>query len=504
VRCGSHSAHLRTFKDMDPENGPEQQPVKASALSNHRLNSWKEIAVFFDCDESTVKRWEKERALPVHRLPGSGRSGVFAYTDELSEWMATGDTGEGLTPESNSEAATHGTAQPEDELLPQTRAQPGNLNSPGTWRAALVLAVCLAVGLGILAIRGYHRRAAILAAAGRGPAATETLPAASHSSNREAEELYLEGRFHWNKRTPEDLRKALDYFTQAIVKDPNNAAAYIGMADCYNLLREYTLMPPAEAYPRALSAAQRAVALDGSSGEAHASLAFVTYFWLWNAGDAEREFKRAIALSPAYATAHHWYATFLMTRGRFQEAEAEIARAQELNPNSSSIMADKGLILFFADRPQQGMQLLKQLETTEPEFLSPHNYLAAVYLQSGNAAAYLAESRKAAMLKHDDNALTVVKAGEKGLADSGTRGMLEGMVRVQKQLYPRGLVSAYPIADHLALTGKNFEAMHYLQEAIDNRESPVLGLESDPFLKSLRDKPGYQDLVKQIGRPPQS
>ena len=245
------------------------------------------------------------------------------------------------------------------------------------------------------------------------------------------------------------------------------------------------------------------MSLDDSSGEAHASLAFVTFFWLWDAADAEREFKRALALSPAYATGHHWYATFLVTRGRFSEALAEIEAAQNIDPNSSSILADRAQILYLGGRPQDATQLLKQLETTEPKFLSPHTYLAAMYLQNGNAAEYLAEARTAARLKHDDNALAVVAAGETGLAQGGTRGMLEGMVRVQKQLYPQGLVSAYRVAQNLALAGKESEALHYLQEAINNREDLVLGLPIDPLLNNLRSTPGYQVLLPQIARPPQ-
>ena len=112
----------------------------------------------------------------------------------------------------------------------------------------------------------------------------------------EAEELYLKGRYFWNKRTPEDLNKALDLFTQAIVRDPGYAQAYVGLADCYNLLREYSVMPPNEAYPRALAAAKKAVELDDNSAEAHNSLAFATFYWTWDAATAEREFKRAIAV----------------------------------------------------------------------------------------------------------------------------------------------------------------------------------------------------------------
>src|ERR1019366_4026317 len=140
----------------------------------------------------------------------------------------------------------------------------------------------------------------------------------------EAQDLYLKGRYYWDKRTPDDLNKAVDFFTQASIRDPNYAQAYVGLADCYNLLREYAAMTPEEAYPRALAAAKTAVELDDSSAEAHNSLAFVTFYWNWDVAGAEREFRRALELNPTYVVAHHWYATFLMTIGRLPEALEQI------------------------------------------------------------------------------------------------------------------------------------------------------------------------------------
>jgi Tfp pilus assembly protein PilF len=139
-----------------------------------------------------------------------------------------------------------------------------------------------------------------------------------------------QGTVFWNRRTHDDLTKAVDYFTQAIVKDPNDVQAYVGLADCYNLLREFGAMPPGEAYPRALSAAQRAVGLDDTSAEAHNSLAFATYWWLWEV-TAEREFKRALELNPNLALAHHWYATFSLSRNRLQKQSIRLNRHKSLN-----------------------------------------------------------------------------------------------------------------------------------------------------------------------------
>jgi DNA-binding winged helix-turn-helix (wHTH) protein/tetratricopeptide (TPR) repeat protein len=368
-------------------------------------------------------------------------------------------------------------------------------------RIGILLFLCLAVVVGTLSLQRAHRPVTSAPSATLVQASSDALPAAAPSSVPEAEDLYLKGRYSWSKRSPEGLRKAVDYFTQAIVKDPNYAAPYIGLADCYNLLREYTLMPPEEAYPRALAAAQRAVALDDSSVEAHASLAFVTYYWLWNADAAEREFKRAIQLNPGYATAHHWYAVFLMSLGRFPEALAQINKAQELDSNSAAILADKGVILWNSGKPNEALQLLKQVEETEPGFLSPHTYLSRFYLQMGDNAGYLAESRMVAVALNDQHALEVVKAGEKGLARGGTRGMLENILQVQQQLYQQDLISAYSLATTESLLGHDTEAFRYLQAAIQKRESEVLFIQMEPLMKKVRANPAYPALLKQIGLP---
>jgi tetratricopeptide (TPR) repeat protein len=228
------------------------------------------------------------------------------------------------------------------------------------------------------------------------PAVKPTSPAAvSPAFRAEAEDLYLQGRYYWNKRTPADLNKAVDYFTQAIIRDPNYAKAYVGLADCYNLLRECTAMPPEEAYPRALAAAKKAIELDPSSAEAHNSLAFGSFYWLWDAATAEREFRRALELDPNYVLAHHWYATFLHALGRSDEALREINRAQELDPSSTTVLADKGVLLLYgAGHKEEAVALLKQLEDTEPSFLSPHRYLSTIYLINGKYVEYLAEAKK--------------------------------------------------------------------------------------------------------------
>lgn len=322
-----------------------------------------------------------------------------------------------------------------------------------------------------------------------------------HAANREAEDFYLKGRFYWNKRTPDSLNKAVDAFTQAIVQDPNYAPAYVGLADCYDLMREYTMMPASEAYPRAFAAAKKAVELDGQSSEAHASLAFVSFWGMWEVADADREFRRAIDLNPNNAIVHHWYATYLNAIRRNSEALVEIERARTLDPNSSSILADKGAILAFSGRMEEGVTLLKQLEENEPDSVSPHRYLKYVYLKDGDYRDYLVESRKEAGLMHDSVALALTDAAEKAFARGGGRGMFETLRREQKKLYDQGAFSPYVLAETCSLMGNKAEALQYLKVAYGKHWDRVTEMGANPAFEGLHNEPAFRQLLDQVGLP---
>src|ERR1700739_4073430 len=197
----------------------------------------------------------------------------------------------------------------------------------------------------------------------------------------EAYEAYLKGRYFWNKRTADGLRKAVDYFNQAITKDRNYAAAYSGLADTYALLGDwqYAVMTPKEAMPRAKAAAMKALELDDSLGEAHASLAFCLDGFDWNFEAADREFRRAIELSPGYATGHHWYSWHLSLLGRNSEDIAEMTKAENLAPLSLIINADLAELLLIAHFPDESTEQSRKTIEMDPEFAFAHNQLAQAY-----------------------------------------------------------------------------------------------------------------------------
>ncbi len=476
---------------------------------NRRLDSWKEIASFFRRDERTVKRWEKERGLPVHRLQGSATGRVYAYSDELLQWMKSPVSAEPVASTMEPAAvdrASPAVEAPQTPSLRQAIPKQGNQNlrrrasdkvRPARKRwlvGALVLATLLVVAGGFLYFKRPSRSV-------RQDVSAEKSLAAGHAANPEARDFYLKGRYEWDKRTPESLNKAVDYFTQAIVRDPNYAQAYVGLADCYNLLREYSAMSPEEAFPRALAAAKKAVELDDSSAEAHTSLAFATFYGNFDAAGAEREFRRALALNSNDARAHHWYATFLFAEGHYPEALNQIELAQQLDPASNAILADKGLILLHAGRREQGVALLKQLESSEPTFLSTYRYLQDAALMNQDYPTFLEEAGKAARLRHDQRALAIVKAGEKGFARGQRQGMFESMLEEQKKLYAEGRLPAYDLAQTYAFLGNKPEALAYLHLAYDHHELGLTSIRNNLAFADLHGEPAFRKLVTQVGLP---
>ena len=469
---------------------PNDQKLPERRRNDQRLNSWKAIGAYFERDERTVKRWEAQRGLPVHRVPGAGRSGVYACTSELAEWLKTADTHTPLT--------TAGDDPPSESSIAAVATPPAvdsSDRSPRRTRMIISLAVAVLV-FSVVSFATYRQlRLGHAALASARPAGLKA------AANPEAEELYLQGLYHWNKRTPENLNLALDDFTQSIVHDPNYAPAYAGMANCYNLMREYTLMPAKEAYPRAMAAAKRAIALDDSLAEAHNALAFGDFYWSWDAASAEQEFQRAIALDPHSVAAHHWYATFLMVLGRAQEALAEIEEARKLDPQSSAILADKGLILFAAGQESQSVELLKQIEATDPAFLSPHAYLATVYLEMKNFREYLPEAKQTAELLHDQNRMKIVTAAEEGFAANEGDGMLRAMLSVEKELYNERQFDAYDLATTYCLLGEKKQALSLLKVAVANHDERDVALRIDENFAALHDEPEFRAMLEQVGLP---
>lgn len=212
----------------------------------------------------------------------------------------------------------------------------------------------------------------------------------------DAYELYLKGRYFWNKRTEADYEKAIDYFYQAIARDPQYARAYSGLADAYALLgsRPNAKMPRSEAMPRAKAAALTALKLDDSIAEALASLAFVEMHYEWNFPASEQQFKRALELNPNYATAHEWFAYWLMAQGRTDESIGEINRAQRADPLSVIIKTDSADLLELAGRFDEAIQTVREAMDLDPNFRLAHYFLGEAFIGKKMFPDALAEYQK--------------------------------------------------------------------------------------------------------------
>jgi TolB-like protein/Tfp pilus assembly protein PilF len=216
----------------------------------------------------------------------------------------------------------------------------------------------------------------------------------------QAHEAYLKGRYFWNKRTGDDLKKAVEYFSQAIERDPNYAQAYSGLADSYALLGdwEYGILPPTEALPRAMAAAVKALQLDDTLGEAHTSLAFSLDVFDWDWKSADTEFRRAIELNPGYATAHHWYAWHLSLLGKNDEAIAEMRKAQNVDPLSLIINSELAELLLITHFTDQSIDQSRKTMDMDANFPLAHNQLGVAYLQQQRHEEAIAELQKAVQL----------------------------------------------------------------------------------------------------------
>lgn len=456
------------------------RPNEVVARGEFRQALWPED-VFVDFDRAISSAIKRLR----DALGDSAENPLFIETVDRRgyRWIAPTHA-----PELDSEPSA--TSIPEKETVPELYPYPSS-----TWKWIFVLPV-----LALLFVAWSFRYGSHSAKAGVNLLrSASTASSQLHPTNQEAKDLYLQGRYYWNKRTPDDLRKAVDYFTQAIVHDPGYADAYVGLADCYNLLREYTAMPGSEAYPRALAAARKAVELDGQSSQAHASLAFASFWGSWDTTVADREFHRAVELDPNNATAHHWYATYLATMGRFPDALAEIDRAQALDPTSKSILADKGSVLGQIGRRDEALRLLQQLENAEPGFLSPHRYLKEIYLDTGDYANYLAELKKEAVLTNDNSALTVAAAAQKGFDAGGAHAMFESMFREQQKFYDQGNLSPYTLAQTCALLRDKPDTLKYLKAARDQHDENVTQVENSHLFDFLIDEPAFRQFRAEMG-----
>ena len=322
----------------------------------------------------------------------------------------------------------------------------------------------------------------------------------SYTDNIEAYQLYLKGRYAWNKRTEDELKKGAEYFQQAIDLDPGYALAYAGLADSYNMLADYSVLPPKEAFPRAEAAASKALEMDDTLAEAHTSLAFAKMAFDGDWAGAEREFQRAIELNPSYATAHQWYASYLVMMRRFEESIAEIKRAQALDPLSRIINSNLGLHYYYARQYDQAIDQLRKTINLNPDFGLAYFYMGRALLQKGMHREAIAELQKARELSGEDPE-TIAELGY-AYAVAGRRAEAQGVLNDLTELSKRRFVLPYFFASIHTGLGDKDQAFAYLEKAYDVSHPGLALVNVDPKFDSLRSDPRFPELVRRIGLTP--
>jgi serine/threonine protein kinase/tetratricopeptide (TPR) repeat protein len=320
-----------------------------------------------------------------------------------------------------------------------------------------------------------------------------------YTEDAEAYRLYLKGRHHWNRWTEEGFYKAIEYFQQAVEKDPGYALAYTGLADSYVLLGWNSYLPPREAFPKGKVAAITALRLDANLAEAHTSLAALLWLYDWRWEEAEAEFKRSLDLNPTYATGNHWYAEYVMTMGRQAEAIAKMKNGQDLDPLSLIINVAVGWAFYHARRYDEGIEQLRRTVELDPNYPVTYWILGLLLRRTGSYELAITEGEKGVKLSSGSPLMCAAHAHTLGTARKTKEAcqLLDDLTKLAKQKY----VAPYFFAGiHIGL-GENERAIECLEKAYEEHSHWLIYVHIDPSMDGLRDDPRFQDLLRRVGVP---
>jgi TolB-like protein/Tfp pilus assembly protein PilF len=583
---------------MDPKPDPAFRGRK------ERLQSWKEIASYFERDVRTVQLWEAKEGLPVHRQEHSARASVYAYPDELDGWFEkrarrsrpmsmvepaspapapsgaswiasrgpawkmtlamvaaalvaaggwltwrathpSGLPGNGtlavlpflnLTGDTGMEYLSEGLSDELTTLLASDRplrvvARTSAFEFKGKSEDVRAIGKQLNAAMlleGSLEARGDQLRINVqlvrtsdgnhlwsqiydtnrantsaaedsivhdIAAVLKLPPAKETL-ANDTGAGEEAHELYLQGEYWWNQRSPSDEWKAIGYFNQAIDLEPVYARAYLGLAEAYVVLGVNNQAPPDEVLPKASAAAENALQIDAGLGEAHTILAHIRFTYDWDYPGAESEFRRAIDTTPDFAPARHWYGLMLMYQGRFGEAEQEIGHAEELDPLSPILPALRSRLDLYAGKYDAGIEICRDALRGNTDLAMPHYALGQIYLYQNQFHQALDEFEKYYELSgHDPDGLTNLAMVYAHMGNRAKAMELLGQIEDSRT----GYSSAYNYALVYAALGDKESTYEFLDKAIAERSPALIQLLVDPAFASIRSEARFQEMLRRTG-----
>jgi TolB-like protein/Tfp pilus assembly protein PilF len=321
--------------------------------------------------------------------------------------------------------------------------------------------------------------------------------------NTEAYDLYLKGRYFLNRKTRADAERAIDYFQQTLAKDPNSAPAYAGLADSYStLVFPLGAVAPREVMPKAKEAALRALALDNTLGEAHASLAYITFFYDWDWAAAEKGFKRALELNPNNADTHHWYSHFLMSQGRIEESLTQSKRALELSPFDMLMNVHLCWHCLYARQYDQALDQIQKTIEMDPNFAQAYPWLGLILEQQGRYPEAIAAFQKAIQLFPGGSSIAEAELAHT-YAVSGNREAAQKIIGELQELAKNKYVSSFQIAAIYAGLNEIDQAFAWLEKAFEERSDGLVNLNAEQRFDRLRSDPRFKDLLRRLALTPQ-
>jgi len=458
-------------------------PGATSAVK--RLLGWKAIGQFLGCTERTARRWEVDRAMPIHRVPGRSRSSVWASPEELTRWLNSLPVA--------MQADIRSEAQAEAQQSPMTARSPVPVSAVSksplrSNRRLWVVALLSVLVAGLASVALWTR-------ASHGSPDPGSAALTAYDDDPSAREEYRAARFELATRSSASIEAALAAFRHLTERYPQRAAGWSGLADTYLLAREFGTTSEADAYAAAAHAARTAIGLDPKSADAWIEMAFVSF---WSDGDLEaglQAFQTGLQLNPASARGWLWYGNALAATRRFDDALRALARARALDPDSRAIIADESWTLFLAGRRDAGLATMERLVRIDPQFLSWHAYLQRCYLVLGRDQDFLHEALATAALRGKvDTTARLAVVAEKYQA-GGRAAMLDQLTRDAIEAWHNGRGSAVTVAAYFAQAKDPASMAHWLNIAAAQHDIGLVGVSAAPEFNEYLNDPAVMPLA---------
>jgi DNA-binding winged helix-turn-helix (wHTH) protein/tetratricopeptide (TPR) repeat protein len=429
--------------------------------------------------DTLITRLSGLRHLDVRPL-----SAVRKYSDLDQDALAAGR-------EQKVDAVLDGSIQRDGDRIRVTVRLAGTADGGQRWSAQFD-----ANAADILAVEDSISRQVVSALALQLTGGESELLVKHYTEDAEAHNLFLRGRYLWNKRTSDAIDKSIQYFNQAVEKDPVYALAYVGLADAYLVLPNFSDVPPADVVSQAKTAVEHALMIDRQLPEAHTTLAGISADFEWNWSEAESQFKQAIAMKPNYATAHQWYGEYLDHAGRSDEAVRELQRAEELDPLSPIINTSLGQAWYHARAYDRSIDQFRKTLDLDPDFFNAHLHLGLIFMQKQMHDEAIAEFQKASALSGD--ATNVVALLGAAYAQAGKRNDAEKVLDKLNSLYKERRASDRDMAIVYTGLGDRDRAIAALEKAYQEHSWLLLLIKTDPYFDPLRSDVRFQDLLNRV------